>query len=155
MMKSAQVNAHVARDLVSNAGSSRVGHMNDFASAAAVKRGADGRTLLNNRNGQDFAPADDDLRSLKSEYDYGSKKKFIDVLGNISIGAKLTRLRGQYDMDKASGKDVAVGSLMKESTNSRVASFKTYSKSNKSRYSKQSSRQSHTGQTMKNRNLTT
>jgi hypothetical protein len=25
----------------------------------------------------------DDLRSLKSEYDYGAKKKFVDVLGNI------------------------------------------------------------------------
>lgn len=27
--------------------------------------------------------ADSDLRSIKSEYDYGSKKKFVDVLGNI------------------------------------------------------------------------
>ena len=27
--------------------------------------------------------ADNDLRSIKSEYDYGSKKKFVDVLGNI------------------------------------------------------------------------
>jgi hypothetical protein len=25
----------------------------------------------------------DDLRSLRSEYDYGAKKKFVDVLGNI------------------------------------------------------------------------
>ena len=25
----------------------------------------------------------EDLRSLKSEYDYGSKKKFVDVIGNI------------------------------------------------------------------------
>jgi hypothetical protein len=25
----------------------------------------------------------EDLRSLKSEYDYGAKKKFVDVLGNI------------------------------------------------------------------------
>lgn len=25
----------------------------------------------------------DDLRSVKSEYDYGSKKKFVDVLGNV------------------------------------------------------------------------
>ena len=31
MMKSAKVNTHVARDLVSNAGSSRVGDMGDFA----------------------------------------------------------------------------------------------------------------------------
>lgn len=27
--------------------------------------------------------ASNDLRSLKSEYDYGAKKKFVDVLGNI------------------------------------------------------------------------
>ena len=147
-MKSAQVNAHVARDLVSNVGSSRAGDMNDFAPVASTKRGAEGKTLQNNRNGEDIAMADDDLRSLKSEYDYGSKKKFIDVLGNISIGAKLTRLRGQYDMNKTSGKGVAVGSLMKESSNSRVASYKTYSKSNQSRYSKQSSRQSHNGRSM-------
>ena len=25
----------------------------------------------------------DDQRSMKSEYDYGQKKKFVDVLGNI------------------------------------------------------------------------
>jgi|TARA_B110000305_G_C19357434_1_gene597630 hypothetical protein len=25
----------------------------------------------------------EDLRSLRSEYDYGAKKKFVDVLGNI------------------------------------------------------------------------
>ena len=27
---------------------------------------------------------EEDLRSLRSEYDYGSKKKFVDVLGNVS-----------------------------------------------------------------------
>lgn len=25
----------------------------------------------------------DDLRSVRSEYDYGSKKKFVDILGNF------------------------------------------------------------------------
>ena len=33
---------------------------------------------------QDGPRRDDDLRSLKSEYDYAHKKKFVDVLGNIS-----------------------------------------------------------------------
>ena len=32
-------------------------------------------------NGQN--EGNEDLRSLRSEYDYGSKKKFVDVLGNI------------------------------------------------------------------------
>ena len=36
-MKSAQVNATVARDLVSNAGNSRIGDMNDFADRAPSK----------------------------------------------------------------------------------------------------------------------
>ena len=79
---------------------------------------------------------------MKSEYDYGSKKKFVDVLGNVSISAKLQRLRAQHEIDKASsrrGVAAGAGSIMKESSNSRVASYKTYSKSNKSRYSKQSS----------------
>ena len=39
-----------------------------------------------------------DLRSIKSEYDYGSKRKFVDVLGNISIDAKLRRLRAQHEV---------------------------------------------------------
>ena len=39
---------------------------------------------LESLNGQNnHRTADNDLRSIKSEYDYGSKKKFVDVLGNI------------------------------------------------------------------------
>ena len=39
---------------------------------------------LESLNGQNEGrTADNDLRSVKSEYDYGSKKKFVDVLGNI------------------------------------------------------------------------
>lgn len=36
----------------------------------------------------------DDLRSIKSEYDYGSKKKFVDVLGNVSGHMKNTSQNG-------------------------------------------------------------
>lgn len=35
-----------------------------------------------------------DLRSIKSEYDYGSKKKFVDVLGNVRGKMKDTSQNG-------------------------------------------------------------
>ena len=95
MMKSAQVNAHVARDLVSHAGSNQVADLKDFL-----------HPQLNSKKiqGQHSGGGEDDLRSIKSEYDYGSKKKFLDVLGNISIDAKLQRLRALHEMEKTSGK---------------------------------------------------
>ena len=34
----------------------------------------------------------EDLRSLRSEYDYGSKRKFVDVLGNVSMTSKLNKV---------------------------------------------------------------
>lgn len=60
---------------------------------------------LNGQN-QDRTP-DNDLRSIKSEYDYGSKKKFVDVLGNIkktnSNGLKgLENHPGAKNMETAS-----------------------------------------------------
>ena len=43
-----------------------------------------GKTLLGAANKNETASQKgDDLRSVKSEYDYGSKKKFVDVLGNV------------------------------------------------------------------------
>ena len=56
MMKNANVNQHIARDLVSNA-NSRVADMNDFAGRTGTKMTAEqfehGKTLLNNRTGLD------------------------------------------------------------------------------------------------------
>jgi len=46
---------------------------------AGIKTG-DLESLNGQNNGR---TADNDLRSVKSEYDYGSKRKFVDVLGNI------------------------------------------------------------------------
>ena len=41
------------------------------------------KTLLESQRKQTkVQDADGDLRSLRSEYDYGSKRKFVDVLGN-------------------------------------------------------------------------
>ena len=51
LMKSSQVNANVARDLISNA-NSRVGDMNDFARRSEGPNDQ-GKTLLNNRVGLD------------------------------------------------------------------------------------------------------
>ena len=39
----------------------------------------------------------EDLRSVKSEYDYANKKKFVDVLGNISVNAKLNAMRNEAE----------------------------------------------------------
>ena len=82
------MNQHVARDLVSNA-NSRIADMHDFAGAngmSAEQQFEHNKTLLNNRAGIDAESRrlEEDLRSLRSEYDYGSKRKFVDVLGNVS-----------------------------------------------------------------------
>ena len=44
-----------------------------------------GKTLLSSKREPEAGskPGGEDLRSLRSEYDYGQKKKFVDVLGNI------------------------------------------------------------------------
>ena len=43
--------------------------------------------------------APDDLRSVKSEYDYGAKKKFVDILGNL----KKNNLDGLKGLDGLQG----------------------------------------------------
>ena len=79
--------------------------------------------MLNNRAGLDTESRqmEEDLRSLRSEYDYGSKKKFIDVLGNVSTQAKLNRLRAEHEINKAGGAMSLKGS---QKTNSK-ASYKS------------------------------
>ena len=77
LMQGSKVNATVARDLVSNAGSTRA---DDLTSAADFERG---KARLSRPGDQH--EIESDLRSLPSEYDYGSKRKFLDVLGNVSI----------------------------------------------------------------------
>ena len=79
------------------------------------------------------------MRSIKSEYDYGSKKKFLDVMGNISIDAKLNRMRAQHEMEKSSGRARGYST-----SRTGDASYKTYSKTTgRSRYSKRSSTCTH------------
>ena len=140
LMKKSQVNANVARDLVSNA-NSRVADMNDFIVGggaprmSAAEQFEHGKTLLNNRAGLDSQSrkVEEDLRSLRSEFDYGSKKKFVDVLGNVSAQTKLNRMRAQHEMENAGGPS-GLGS-----SKSRV-SYKSYMsrQSKASRMSKQS-----------------
>jgi len=69
------------RDLVSNA--SRPADLKDFEDQ-------DG----------DNKKVEEDLRSLRSEFDYGSKKKFVDVLGNVTQASHLNRLRQEHDKAK-------------------------------------------------------
>ena len=79
---------------------------------------------------------EEDLRSLRSEYDYGSKKKFIDVLGNVSTQAKLNRLRAEHEINKAGGAMSLKGS---QKTNSKASYKSQLSKlSQRSKLSKRS-----------------
>ena len=98
LMQGSGVNANLARDLTSNAGS-RVADMNDFRDQAPTGLGSDkGKTLLNAVRARDGENRqEEDLRSMRSEYDYGSKKKFLDVLGNVSAATKLKRMREQHE----------------------------------------------------------
>ena len=68
---------------------------------------------------------------MRSEYDYGSKKKFVDVLGNVSNNAKLARLRAAHEIEKAGGAPSAKGSQR-----TGVTSYRTYQSSQKSKISK-------------------
>ena len=42
-----------------------------------------GKTLLGSGIKKETDSQQAEMRSVKSEYDYGSKKKFVDVLGNV------------------------------------------------------------------------
>ena len=54
-----------------------------------------GKTLLNSALKKETdSQRTGDQRSVKSEYDYGSKKKFVDVLGNVQGKMKNTGLDG-------------------------------------------------------------
>ena len=91
-----------------------------------------GKTLLGAGAKQDAgSQRGDDLRSVKSEYDYGSKKKFVDVLGNVKGKMKdtgnglkgLEALRdheGNKNLDSASQKS----KLSKLSKNSLASSIR-------------------------------
>ena len=75
---------------------------------------------------------EEDLRSLRSEYDYGSKKKFVDVLGNVSTQTKLNRLRAEHEINKAGG-------AISQKTNSKASLKSQLSKlSQRSKLSKRS-----------------
>ena len=93
------------RDLVSNA--SKPADLKDFEDQLmAKKQTADqfehGKTLLSNKGARDndSRKVEEDLRSLRSEFDYGSKKKFVDVLGNVTQNSNLNRLRQEHEQQK-------------------------------------------------------
>ena len=44
-------------------------------------------------------------RSVKSEFDYGSKKKFVDILGT-NTQSQLNRLRQEHDIKKGDKQSV-------------------------------------------------
>ena len=150
LVKDAKVNATVARDLVSNAGSSRIADMADFIAGAngmapqlSPEAFEHGKTLLNNRSGLDnqSRQVEEDLRSMRSEFDYGSKKKFVDVLGNVSQAAQLKRLRAQHEMELASGAAFSIkGSNASKASGAKAASIRSQMTKNSknSQMSKQS-----------------
>ena len=85
MMQDRKVNQSVARDLLSNVGSAKpdnLANMKDFDNFDHSKTFKAGKAALDRVAGEVDQPSD--LRSLRSEFDYGSKRKFVDVLGNPS-----------------------------------------------------------------------
>jgi len=61
------------------------------------------------------------MRSLRSEYDYGSKKNFVDVLGNVKKNPLVLSNLKEFDGDNASNKG-GNKSLKSVSLRSRSAS---------------------------------
>lgn len=99
LLSESKVNPHMKRDLVSHA--SKAADLRDFQDDERRQTKAQfehGKTLLSNRGGldNDSRKVEEDLRSLRSEYDYGSKKKFVDVLGNVTTNSHLNRLRQEH-----------------------------------------------------------
>ena len=86
IMKGSNVNIVMARDLKSNAGD--LTHQNyDFPNEGGYRE-LNEKALLSQRGPE----REDDLRSMRSEYDYGSKKKFVDVLGPRNNALSSSRL---------------------------------------------------------------
>ena len=86
MMQASGVDKKIARDLTSQ--TQGKADLSDFNYAKPITK-----TLLANK---DLGPRDaqSDTRSCASEYDYGSKKKFTDVLGNTNNrNAQLKRMQ--------------------------------------------------------------
>lgn len=72
----------------------------------------------------DKQSAQQNERDIKSEYDYGSRKKFVDVLGNIK---KNDGLKGLEELNRHPGaKNMETASKMSRmSRASRVASIRS------------------------------
>lgn len=90
------VNTRVAHDLVSNASrANEVADQRDFQNAQDNKNTNLNKDQLSQMNGGN-SKGEIDLRSVKSEYDYGSKRKFTDVLGEPNKAQQLARLQNEY-----------------------------------------------------------
>jgi len=63
------------------------------------------------------------MRSLRSEYDYGSKKNFVDVLGNVKknplILSNLKEIGGENISNKGGNKSLKSVSLRSHSASTR------------------------------------
>jgi hypothetical protein len=65
------------------------------------------------------------MRSLRSEYDYGSKKNFVDVLGNVKknplVLSNLKEIGGENASNKGGNKSYKSVSLRSHSASTRNA----------------------------------
>lgn len=92
----------MARDLKSNAGDLQH-HQKDFAGInQSAEKFNDGINTLSQKHKNE--DKESDLRSLRSEFDYGSKKKFVDVLGNVNKNAHLNERRIQEQLERGENK---------------------------------------------------
>lgn len=101
LQQSQGINARNAHDLVSNA--SRAGDVADLREVAMPESYTHKQSLLTQdqiraqmRERAQGAQEQQDTRSVKSEFDYSSKKKFTDVLGEPNKAQQLARLQKEF-----------------------------------------------------------
>ena len=98
-LSKSKVNQNMQRDLVSHA--SKAADLRDFKDDENLQTKATLNSLKGREN--ESKQREDDLRSnrsLKSEFDYESKRKFVDILGKTA-GSELNRLRRDHDLRKS------------------------------------------------------
>lgn len=70
--------------------------------------------------------AGEDLRSLRSEYDYGSKRKFVDVLGNMKKQNAGNGLAGLEEFRNHEGAKNMEGASQKSRRLSQMSGLTSY-----------------------------
>ena len=107
------LNQRNAADLVSNtpsrAAQGNYNNMRDFDNSYDHSKSLLSAHKMNQMPGNQHEVGDDDLRSLRSEYDYKNKKTFTEVLSSPNKAAQMGRMRQEHAI--AGGKQMVDGSF--------------------------------------------